>query len=95
MTTRPAQQIRKPPDKRSLGTDDDEIDVERPREREQPLPIAGADRVAVGKSCDPGVPGSRMELRQRRRLDELPRKRVLATTGADEENAHRASLVLS
>jgi len=51
--------------------------------------------VAVGEPSDPRVSGRCMQLGQRRRLGELPGKRVLTATGADEENTHCASLSAS
>ena len=48
---------------------------------------------ALAETGDAGIPRSRIELRQERRLDELPRECMLTTTGSDEEDAHDASLL--
>ena len=69
---------------RNLGTDDDEIDVERVGEREQPFPIVGTNRVAGAERGDAGIAGGGVELAQALALGELPGERVLAAAGTDD-----------
>ncbi len=76
---------------RYLGPDDDEVDLERAREAEHGLVVVRADRVTLPESRDAGVAGCGVQLRQQRRLDELPGQRVLTATGSHEKNAHCAS----
>ena len=45
----------RPEHERHLGPDDDEIDVERAREPEQPFGVVGANRMALGERGDPRV----------------------------------------
>ena len=45
-------------------------------------------------SAMPGLPGRRVQLRERRCLGELPRERVLASARADDEDLHRAPSLL-
>src|SRR5688572_30650460 len=51
--------------------------------------------MALGDRGDPRVPGCCVQLRQRRRLRELPGKRMFATARADDEYPHRSSLETS
>ena len=62
-------------------------------ETEQPLRVVRPDRMTLGDRGDPRVPGCGVQLRQRRRLRELPGERMLATARADDEYPHRSSLV--
>jgi hypothetical protein len=75
--------------KRSLGTDDDEVDVERASEGEQSLAILGSDGMAGAEARNAGIAGSGMELRELGGLAELPGERVLAPPGADQQHLHR------
>ena len=68
-------------------------DPEQRRRSRFTLGVVGAERMALGDGRDSRVPGRRVQLGQRRRLRELPGKRVLAATRSQDENAHRASLV--
>ena len=61
---------------------------ERLGEREEPLAVLGAHRMAGAERGDAGVPGRRVQLAEPRALRELPRERVLAAAGADEEHVH-------
>ena len=82
-------------DEGSLRADDDEVDAERPRKAEQTLSVLATDGMALAELRDPRISRRRVELGQRRRLTELPCERMLASPGADEENAHAPSLVVS
>ena len=80
-------------DERRLGPDHHEVDVERMREREQPLRVLGADRMALGEPRDARASRGGMEIGQGRCLRELPGERVLAPARTDQESTHRTSLV--
>ena len=45
-------------DERRLGPDHDEVDLERQREREQPVAVVGAHRMAAAERAMPGLPGA-------------------------------------
>ena len=77
-------------DERRLRPDHDEVGAERPRQLEQALAVLRADRVALTDPGDARVPGSRMDLLDRRALRELPGKRMLPPAGADDEDFHAA-----
>ena len=79
-------------DERSFRTDDDEVDVERAREREQALAVRGTNRVAAAERGDPRIARRRMELLERRCAAQLPRERVLAAARPDEEHLHPRDL---
>jgi hypothetical protein len=51
--------------------------------------------MAFAEARDAGTAGRGMKLGEQGRLRELPRKRMLTPAGADQEHAHRASLVAS
>src|SRR5439155_15738428 len=84
--------IRDACDERCLGTDHDEIDVERAREHEEPLAVLRTYRMAGAEPCDPGVAGDSMKLVQCRRLDEFPGECVLTSTRPDQKHLHAANL---
>ena len=88
-----AQQVGEAGHERHLGPDDDEVDLKRPGKIEHGLEIVSPDRMALPESRNAGITGSRVELRQKRRLDEFPGQGVLTATGSDEEDAHHASLL--
>ena len=88
-----AKRVGKPGDERCLRADDDEVDAKLPAEREQPLRIAGTNRVAFAEARDPGVPGRGVERFEARALRELPGERVLATAGPDDQDPHAPSLL--
>jgi hypothetical protein len=71
-----------------LGADDGEVDVERACETEQSLGVLGPHRVAVAESSHPGVPRRAVQLHEAGALRELPRERVLATSGPHDEHLH-------
>ena len=87
------EHIGEPGDERHLRPDDDELDVERTHEPEHGLGVVAPHRVALPERGDPGVTRGCVKLGQKRGLDELPGEGVLAATGSDEEDAHRASLL--
>jgi len=89
----PAKHVGQPEHERKLRPDHDEVHLEGTREPEQTLSIVRPNRVTVSQSGDPGVSGRGMQLRQRRRLRQLPGKRMLATSRPDDEDSHRSSLV--
>jgi hypothetical protein len=51
--------------------------------------------MALAETGDSGTSWGRVELGEGRRLGKLPRKGMLTPAGANQENAHRASLVPS
>ena len=77
-------------DEGRLGTHDDEIDGEEPRQPEQALCVVGSDGMAGREGRDPGIARRSMELRQLGRRREPPRESVLPTPRADDEDAHRS-----
>jgi len=79
-------------DERGLRADDDEVDVVRRAEAQEPFDVDRPHRMAGADSRDPGVAGRRVQLFELRALRELPRERVLAPTRADEENSHDRSV---
>jgi hypothetical protein len=87
-----AEPVREPRYERDLGADDDEPDVQRPRERAHPIHVLRAHRVAVTELGDPGIARCGVELFELRTLRKLPRQRVLPATRADDEDAHASSL---
>ena len=76
-------------DQGRLGTHDDEIDVEETRQSEQALCVVGSDRMTGREGRDSGIARRSMELGQPGRRGEPPREGVLATSRADDEDAHR------
>src|SRR5205807_7043415 len=78
---------------RRLRPDDNEVDAELSAEREQPLRVARADRMAFTEARDPGVPGRGMKCLEPRALRELPGERVLATAGPNDQDPHAPSLL--
>ena len=84
------EDVRDAGDERRLGADDDEIDVERAREPQQPVGVVRGDRVTRRERRDAGAARRGMELVERRRGRQPPRERVLPTPRADEKDAHRA-----
>lgn len=85
--------VRDAGDERRFGADDDELRRQRHREPEQAVAVVGANRVAPAEAGDAGIAGGGVQLGQRRALRESPGERVLARAGADEEDAHAASLL--
>ena len=79
-------------DERRLRPDHHEVDVERMREREQPLRVLGANRMALGEPRDARASRGGMEIGQGRGLRELPGKRMLTPARTDQERTHRTSL---
>src|SRR4030095_4135832 len=73
----PAQLVRNARDERRLGHDPDEVGADRSRELEQAVAVLSTDRVAMPEPSDAGVPGSRVNLVDRRALRELPGQRML------------------
>ena len=75
---------------RHLGTDHDEVDRERAREREQALRVLRVHRVARPETGDPRVTGRGVQLGQPRALRELPGERMLAPARPHDQNLHVA-----
>jgi hypothetical protein len=71
-----------------LWPDHDEVGVERTGEIEQALAVLGAHRMAVAERRYPWVPRGRMQLLEAGRSAELPRERVLAASGTDQQDPH-------
>ena len=77
-----------PCDERRLGPDDDEVDGERPGEREQALGVIRRHRVTRRERGDARVPGRGVQLGQQGRGAELPGERVFPPTRPDDEDTH-------
>ena len=71
-----------------LGPDDGQIDLHRFGEVRQLDDVLDADREARRLRGHARVPRRREDVRDARRLRELPYERVLATPGADDEDPH-------
>jgi hypothetical protein len=87
----PPQLVGKPGDERRLGAHDDQVDGEPPAEVENPLRVVRAHLVTGSQRGDARVPGSCMQRAHERALPELPRERVLAPAGADDEDVHQGA----
>jgi hypothetical protein len=83
-----SKRVGKSRDERCLGPYDDEVDPELAAEREHPLAVLGAHRMAHPERRDPRVAGRRVQLGEGRALAELPRQRVLAAPRAHDEHLH-------
>ena len=80
---------------RRLRPDDDEVGAERAGEREQALAVLRPHGVAAADGRDTGIAGRRVQLVETRRLGQLPRERVLASAGADQQHFHTRTLTRS
>ena len=85
-----AQLVGETRDERRLGPDDDEIDPELARERDERGVVVGARGVAVGERSYSRVARSRMQLADTRAAGERPGERMLTTSRPDDKQAHRA-----
>jgi hypothetical protein len=77
---------------RSLGPDDDEIDPELARERDERAVVVRAHGMAVGERGDAGVARRRVQLVESVAPRERPRECVLATPRSHDQRTHRAIL---
>ena len=75
-------------DERGLGADDDEVDVLVLGEVRERGDVVDADVEGRGVRGDPGVAGRGEHLGRLRRALQRPDDRVLAPSGADDEDAH-------
>jgi hypothetical protein len=75
---------------RGLGPHHDEVDSEAPAEPEEPLDVVCTDGMAGAELGDARITRRRVELAERWALNELPCERVLAASGPDDEDVHRA-----
>jgi hypothetical protein len=75
-----------------LRPDDHEVCLEGPCQGEEALAVLRSHGMAAAERGDARVPGGGVELFEIRRLPELPRERVLAPTGADQEYLHTRTL---
>ena len=73
----PPQLVGDARDERSLRADHDQVGVERQGQREQPVRVVGAHRMAAPERGDARVAGRGMELGQLRAAGEAPRERML------------------
>src|SRR5581483_6833158 len=89
---RVAQLVGDARDERRLRPDDDEVDVERASEADEPVAVVGAHRMALRECGDSRVAGRRVQLVEERAPAELPGERVLTSSGADDQHPHAASL---
>ena len=87
-----AEPVREPRYERDLGADDDEPDVQRPRERAHAIHVLRAHRVAVAELGDARIARCGVELLELGALRELPGQRVLPAPRADDEDTHAPSL---
>ena len=78
-------------DQRDLGSDDGQVDLLAPGEREQAGEVVGLDGDRVGFLADAGVAGRAEHLGGQRRSTEGMDEGVFATAAADYQNAHVAS----
>ena len=74
-----AELVRHTCDERGLRAHHDEVDVERPGQREQPFGVLAVHRMATAERGDAGISGSCMKVVEARRLAQLPGERVLAS----------------
>src|SRR5204862_1624280 len=79
-------------DERRFRPDDDEVDLVLAAEREQALPILGADGVAVPDRRNARVAGGGVQLVAPSALRQFPGERVLAAARAHHENLHASSV---
>jgi hypothetical protein len=83
-----AQLVRNSRDERRLRSDHREIDLERVCQPEQPLAVVRANRVALSERGDAWISGRGVQLLEERTLAELPGKRVLTSSRADDQHPH-------
>jgi hypothetical protein len=84
--------VRNAGDERSLGADDHQVCFERAGEAEQAFAVFRADGMAAAEPRDPRISRCRVQLLEALGLAELPRERVLASAGPDQQHLHTASL---
>ena len=83
-----AQLVGEARDERRLGADDDEVDPELTRKRDERTVVVGADGMAVSERCDSRVAGSGVQLVEAVAAGERPGERMLATPRPDDEHPH-------
>ena len=81
-----AERVGEPRDERCLRPYNDEVDPELMAQPEQRLGVVGPQRVAGAEPGDAWVAGSGVEVAEPLALGDIPRERMLATAGADDED---------
>jgi len=83
-----AQRVDEPRHERRLGTDDGEVNPLALDRLDDPLHILRGDLQQARVPGDPGVPRRAQQLGHLRRASERAHDRVLAPTGADDQDLH-------
>ena len=83
-----AEPVRQPGHERDLGPDDDEVHAAVERERDEPVDVVGRDGHVLGDVGRAGVAGRAEEVGAAGAPGEGEGERVLAPTGADDEDGH-------
>jgi hypothetical protein len=87
-----AQLVGEAGDERRLRPDDDEIDPQLPRERDERGVVVRANGMALGERGDARVARSGVQLVEVVASGKRPGERVLATPRPDDEHSHRPIL---
>ena len=79
-------------DQRRFRTDHDEIDRVGPAEIDHCGMVGNVQRDAFGFPCDPGIAGRAPQFCDQRGSRDLPRQRVFAAAGPEQEDVHACRL---
>ena len=84
-----AQLVGETRNERRLRADDDQVDPELARERDERGMVVGTHGMAVGERRDSGIAGSGMQLVEVTAAGERPGECMLPTSRPDDERSHR------